>query len=175
MSPTVLGKVVHDRPLSVGMIAQALEWSSCIMHLPAPYKCMPRGAERENGLSGESHTQDTNERRRTHGAGGGKKTNKTLKPQYDRWRMLSIREREEGQNKNREDQWWDRESEKKEQQRRRGGVSRLTGSPSVLGLPPPSVYRCPAETEGTTKLHTPPSPAVPTLPNTPFYIWHISS
>lgn len=45
--------------------------------------------------------------------------------------------------------------EKREQPRK--GVSRLTGSPSVLGLPPPSVYRCPAETEGTTELHTPPS------------------
>lgn len=40
-----------------------------------------------------------------------------------------------------------------------GGVSRLTGSPKVLELPPPSVYRCPAETEGTTELHTPPSTA----------------
>lgn len=48
------------------------------------------------------------------------------------------------------------------------GVSRLTGSPSVLGLPPPSVYRCPAETEGTTELHTPPSPALPTLANVPY-------
>lgn len=46
------------------------------------------------------------------------------------------------------------------------GVSRLTGSPSVLGLPPPSVYRSPAETEGTTELHTPPRPDVPTLTDT---------
>lgn len=42
-----------------------------------------------------------------------------------------------------------------------GGVSRLTGSPKVLGLHPPSVYRCPAETEGTTELHTPPSTEAP--------------
>lgn len=47
------------------------------------------------------------------------------------------------------------------------GVGGLTGSPSVLGLPPPSVYRCPAETEGTIELHTPPSPAhYPMYPNT---------
>lgn len=61
-----------------------------------------------------------------------------------------------------------REQREREQQRREG-VSRLTGSPRVLGLPPPSVYRCPAETEGTTELHTPPSPALPTLPNVPYY------
>lgn len=49
-----------------------------------------------------------------------------------------------------------RQKEKRAAEEERG-VSRLTGSPSVLGLPPPSVYRCPAETEGTTELHTPPS------------------
>lgn len=61
---------------------------------------------------------------------------------------------------------WAQEKERRhdwrqESGRRREGVSRLTDSPSVLGLPPPSVYRCPAETEGTTELHTPPSPDVP--------------
>lgn len=56
----------------------------------------------------------------------------------------------------------------KESSRGGEGVSRLTGSPSVLGLPPPSVYRCPAETEGTTKLHIPPSPTLPALPNVPY-------
>ena len=97
MSPTVLGKVVHDRPLSVRMIAHAPGWSSCIMHLPAQYECMPRGAERENGLSGESHMGYTWNREKMHGTGGGenKTKKKTLKPQYDRWRMLSMRERGE--------------------------------------------------------------------------------
>lgn len=67
------------------------------MHLPAQYECMPRGAERENGLSGESHTGYTRNGEKMHGTGGGKKkqTNKTLKPQYDRWRMLSMRDRGE--------------------------------------------------------------------------------
>lgn len=36
------------------MLAQACACASCIMHLPAQYKCMPRGAERENGLSGRA-------------------------------------------------------------------------------------------------------------------------
>lgn len=48
------------------------------------------------------------------------------------------------------------------------GVSRLTGSPSVLGLPPPSVYRCPAETEGTTELHT----HLPAQPISPLHQRH---
>lgn len=62
------------------------------MHLPAQYECMPRGAERENGLSGESNTG----RRKTHGRaeGVGERRKKTLKPQYDRWRELSERDRE---------------------------------------------------------------------------------
>lgn len=73
-------------------------------------------------------------------------------------------DREEGQNKM--DGVDDAETERA---KRKGaaeeekGVSKLTGSPSVLGLPPPSVYRCPAETEGTTGLHTPPSPGLSTL------------
>ena len=76
-------------------------------------------------------------------------------------------EREEGEKKmERRNDGIERAAE--EERRRRGGVSRLTGSPSVLGLPPPSVYRCPAETEGTTELHTPPSPALPALPHTAY-------
>lgn len=44
---------------------KASEWSSCIMHLPAQYGCMLRGAEKENGPPGESHTGNTwNGRRR---------------------------------------------------------------------------------------------------------------
>lgn len=133
------------------------------MHLPAQYEGMPRGADRENGPSGESHK----ERGETHETGGGKKKKQTKKKPL----CLNIRggecgtgDREEGQNKM--DGVDDAETERA---KRKGaaeeekGVSKLTGSPSVLGLPPPSVYRCPAETEGTTGLHTPPSPGLPTL------------
>lgn len=132
------------------------------MHLPAQYEGMPRGAEREDGLSGESHM----ERGETHGTGGGGKKKNNTKPLCHNIRggECGTGEREEGQNKM--DGVDDAETERA---KRKGaaeeerGVSKLTGSPSVLGLPPPSVYRCPAETEGTTGLHTPPSPGLPTL------------
>lgn len=55
---------------------KASEWSSCIMHLPAQYGCMLRGAEKENGPPGESHTGNTwDGRRRMRRAerGGGNK------------------------------------------------------------------------------------------------------
>lgn len=65
------------------MIAQASEGSSsCIMHLPAQYECMPSGAEKEDGLSGGSHTGYTWNDEKTHGAGwagggtGGEKEEK---------------------------------------------------------------------------------------------------
>lgn len=152
------------------------------MHLPAQLQTHAQRCRRGkmSGLSGESHTgykwnERTKRRRMGRAEGGAKKkpkqnnnNRKTLKLQYDRWRMLSTGERERRRRR------VARINGETEQQRRGegcgavgwgcgGGVSRLTGSPSVLGLPPPSVYRCPAETEGTTELHTPPGPGLRTL------------
>lgn len=92
---------------------------------------------RIDGQTFRSHTEDTH---------GTCNKAKTLKVE-----ILSTAE-EEQQEKGRVLRQKEKRAAKEEK-----GVSRLTGSPSVLGLPPPSVYRCPAETEGTTELHTPPS------------------
>lgn len=72
------------------------------MHLPAQYECMPRGAERENRTSGESQTGYTWTKEKLWDGQREKKQKnptKTLKLQYETWRTLSTREREEWQNK----------------------------------------------------------------------------
>lgn len=111
--PTVLGKVVHDCPLSVTMIAQASEGSSCIMHLPAQYECMPSGAEKEDGLSGGSHTGYTWNDEKTHGAGwgGGRGVKKRRRRRWKEQMLRQTRQRE------------------REQQRRRRGLAGLPVPP----------------------------------------------
>lgn len=108
---------------------------------------MPRGAEGERTVRRATHTGHTRTKK---DAWDGRRKKKTLKPQYERWRMLSTREGEEEYNKMKRINGQIERAKKKESSTGGEGVSRLTGSPSVLGLPPPSVYRCPAETEGTT-------------------------
>lgn len=68
LNPTVLGNVVHDRPLPVKMITQPPESLSCIMHLlPSTVRMHAPEVQRGRKDRQESQTHGTNGRRQTYG------------------------------------------------------------------------------------------------------------
>lgn len=141
------------------------------MHLPAQYECMPRGAERENGLLGESHTGHT---RTKEDAWDRWRKKKSLKLQYGRCRMWSTREREEEQNKNKEDEWWDRESKKEKAAEEKRGLAGLPVPPvswDYLLLQSTVAQQKQREQQNYTHL---PSQPFPHYLNAVFYIWPIT-